>query len=73
MKPTLRADSRKIFKTFNVCDYVMVRVYPKPPSRTVKMLHVCNAEPFKILNKLNCNTYLVDLPRDYDISYTFSS
>ena len=41
VKPTLRADSRKIFKIFNVGDYVMVRIYPKQfPSETVKMLHV---------------------------------
>ena len=27
---------------------------------------------FKILNKLNCNTYVIDLLRDYDISCTFN-
>ena len=71
MKPTLRIDSRKIFKIFNVGDYVMIRIYPKQfPSETVKMLHVRGAGPFKILNKLNYNTYAIDLPRDYDISCT---
>jgi len=35
------------------------------------MLHVRSAGPFKILNKLNCNTYVIDLSRDYDISCTF--
>ena len=29
VKPILRADSRKIFKNFNVGDYVMVRIYLK--------------------------------------------
>ena len=73
MKPTLRADSRKIFKTFNVGDYVMVRIYLKQfPSGIVKMLHVHNDGPFKILNKLNCNTYVINLPRDYDIRRTFN-
>ena len=73
MKPTLRTDSRNIFKTFNVSDYVMVRIYPKQfPSGTVKMLHVRSARPFKILNKLNCNTYVINLLRDYDISCTFN-
>jgi len=70
---TLRADSRKIFKTFNVDDYVMVRIYLKQfPSGTVKILHVRSAESFKILNKLNCNTYIINLPRYYGISCTFN-
>ena len=38
----------------------------------IKMLHVRSAGPFKILNKLNCNTYIIDLPRDYGISCTFN-
>ena len=29
VKPTLRTVSRKIFKTFNVGDYVMIQIYPK--------------------------------------------
>jgi len=36
------------------------------------MLHVRNVGPFKILNKLNYNTYVKDLPRDYSISCTFN-
>ena len=28
------------------------------------MLHVRSAGPFKILNKLNCNIYVIDFPRD---------
>jgi len=73
VKPALRADSRKIFKNFNVGDYVMVRTYPKQfPSGTVKMLHVRSAGPFKILNKLNYNTYVINLPKDYGISCTFN-
>jgi len=63
VKPTLQADSRKIFKIFNVGDYVMVQIYPKQfLLGSVKMLHVRSAGPFKILNKLNCNTYVIDLP-----------
>ena len=51
----------------------MVRIYPKQsPLRTIKMLHVRNVGPFKILNKLNYNTYVIDLLRDYDISCTFN-
>ena len=52
----------------------MIRIYPKQfPSRTVKMLHVRSAGLFKILNKLNCNTYVIDLPRDYGSSCTFNT
>ena len=51
----------------------MVQIYPKQfPSGTVKMLHVRSTGPSKILNKLNCNTYIKDLPRDYGISCTFN-
>ena len=51
----------------------MVRIYPKQFSlRTVKMLHIRNVGPFKILKKLNNNTYVIDLPKDYDISCTFN-
>jgi len=51
----------------------MVRICPKQfPSETVKILHAHSVGPFKILNKLNCNTYVIDLPRDYDISCIFN-
>ena len=42
------------------------------PSGTIKILHVRSAGIFMILNKLNCNTYVIDLPWDYNISYTFN-
>jgi len=52
---------------------MMVQIYLKQfPSGTVKMLHVRSAGPFKTLNKLNCNTYVIELPKDYGISYTFN-
>jgi len=64
MKPILQNDSKKIFKVFNVGNYMMIQIYPKPsPSGAVKMLHVRSAGPFKILNKLNCNTYVIDFLR----------
>ena len=51
----------------------MIQIYSKRlPSKTVKMLHVRSTTPFKILNKLNCNTYVIDLLRAYDISGTFN-
>jgi len=73
VKPTLQTDSRKIFKTFNVGYNVRVRTYLKQfPSGTVKMLHACSVGPFKILNKLNYSTYIIDLSRYYGISCTFN-
>ena len=51
----------------------MVRIYLKQfPLGTVKMLHVRSAGPFKILNKLNCNTYVINLPRDSGIICIFN-
>jgi len=51
----------------------MVQIYPKQfSSRTVKILHARSAEPFKIFNKINYNTYVINLPREYSISCTFN-
>ena len=51
----------------------MVRIYPKRFSLgIIKMLHVRSIGLFKILNKLNCNTYIIDLPKDYGIGCTFN-
>jgi len=73
VKPILQTDSRKIYKAFNAGDHVIVQIYPKRfPLGTVKMLHVSSAAPFKILNKLNYNTYIIDLPRNYGISCTLN-
>ena len=52
---------------------MIVRICPKQfPSGTVKILHARSAGPLKILNKLNCNTYIIVLLRDYGISCTFN-
>jgi len=73
VKSTLRDDNKKIFKNFHLGDYVMVQIYPKRiSSGTIKMLHARSTGPCKILNKLNYKTYVIDLLRDYDISYTFN-
>ena len=60
-------------RTFNVGDYVMVCMRPERfPLGTVKKLHAQNTGPFKILKKINSNTYVVDLPPNFGISYTFN-
>jgi len=48
----------------------MVQIYPKRfPSEIVTMR---SAALFKILNKLNHNTYVINLSRDYGIGCTFN-
>ena len=52
---------------------MMVRIRLKQFTlRTVKKMHVHSAGPFKILNKLNGNTYIIDLTKKFVISYTFN-
>ena len=54
-------------------DYVMVRICSEWFSlRTVKKLHARSASPFQILKKLNDNVYIIDLPQDFGISFTFN-
>ena len=67
----LRADVRKRFKTFNVGDYVNIRIRPEQilPG-TVKKLHARSSDPFQILKKLNYNAYVIDLLQDFGISST---
>jgi len=51
----------------------MIRIHPKWfPLGTIKKLHANSVGPFKILNKLNDNTYVIDLLKDVGISYTFN-
>jgi len=51
----------------------MVRIRPERyPLGTVKKLHAQSARPFKILRKINSNTYVVDLSPDFGISHSFN-
>ena len=64
----LQVDVGKIFKTFNVGDFVIVWIRPEQfPSETVKKLHGHSASPFQILKKLNDYVYVLDIPKDFDI------
>ena len=67
------ADLHRRLRSFNVGDYVMVRMRPERfPPGTVKKLHARSAGPFKIIKKINSNAYVVDLPPDFGISCTFN-
>uniref|UniRef100_A0A2N9E2R4 Integrase catalytic domain-containing protein n=1 Tax=Fagus sylvatica TaxID=28930 RepID=A0A2N9E2R4_FAGSY len=68
----IHVDTRRRHMEFQVGDYVMIRVQPKQfPSGFVKKLHTRSAGPFKILKRVGPNAYLLDLPPDYGISFTF--
>ena len=55
-------DSQCRLRTFNVSDYVMVRLRPEWfPPRIVKKLDTQSAGPFQILKGINLNAYAVDL------------
>ena len=67
------ANLHRRLRTFNVGDYVMVRMRPERfPPGTVKKLHARSTGLFKILKKINSNAYVVDLPLDFGISCTFN-
>jgi hypothetical protein len=40
--------------------------------RTNQKLYPCNAGPFKVLQQVDPNAYVFDLPLDFDISSTFN-
>jgi len=66
-------DLHRRLRTFNVGDYVMVRLKPEQfPPGTVKKVHTRSVGVFQILKRINSNTYVVDLPSDFDISCTFN-
>jgi len=66
-------DLHRILRTFNVSDYVMVRLrLERFPPKTVKKLHAQSIGPFQILKMINSNAYVVDVPPDFGISCTFN-
>ena len=68
-----RADSRRRFKEFSIGDHVMIKLRPERlPSGTVKKLHSRSAGPFKIIERIGPNAYVVELPPDLGISSTFN-
>ena len=60
------ADLNRKLRTFNIGDYVTVRMGPERFSPgTVKKLHARSVGLFQILKRINSNAYIVDLPLDF--------
>ena len=51
----------------------MVQIKPEHyPKGTYKQLHLRSAGPYKVLKKINSNAYVLDLPKDMEISNVFN-
>ena len=69
----LQADLHRRHNEFNVGDYVMIRIRPERfPSGANRKLHARSAGPFKVLQRVGPNAYVLDLPHDFGISSTFN-
>jgi len=69
----LQADLRRRHNEFNVGDYILIRIRPERfPSGANRKLHAHSAGPFKVLQRVGPNAYVLDLPYDFGISSTFN-
>jgi len=69
----LQADLDKRHNEFNVGDYVVIRIRPERfPSGTNRKLHARSAGPFKVLQRVGPNAYVLDFPHDFSINSTFN-
>ena len=69
----LQADLHRRHNEFNMEDYVMIQIRSKRfPSETNRKLHAHSVRPFKVLQRVGPNAYVLDLPLDLGISSTFN-
>jgi len=69
----LQADLHRRHNEFNMGDYVMIQIRPEWfPSGASRKLHARSAGPFKVLQRVGPNAYVLDLPHDFGISSTFN-
>jgi hypothetical protein len=68
-----RADLLKYHNALNVGDYFMIQIRPKRcPLEIDYKLQVSSARPFKMLQMIKSNNYVIKLPLNFDISSTFN-
>jgi hypothetical protein len=68
-----RADLLKYHDALNVGDYFMIQIRPERCLlETDHKLQVISARPFKVLQMIKSNNYVIKLPLNFDISSTFN-
>ena len=54
-------------------DYFMIQIIPKwCLQKPIKNLQRSNAKPFKVLQMIESNSYVIKFPSNFDISSTFN-
>jgi hypothetical protein len=67
-----RANLHKYHDVLNVEDYFIIQIKLKwCPLKTNHKLQVSSARPFKMLQMIKSNNYIIKLQLNFDISYTF--
>jgi hypothetical protein len=68
-----RADLLKYHDALNVGNYFMIQIRPERcPLKTDHKLQVSSARPFKVLQMIQSNNYVIKLSLNFDISSTFN-